>query len=135
MSQFYMDVMPMLDYYGTDIEVWSADKAPKTRYVAGVKQPVKLSDEDFEKRHEPVVPTSDQTSVIAQVLAGGLEAQGDLIWLSTGTYPINTLVKVPTQGGVYKVVDNSNWKDYSNLAIYVLKGDSQHKHGEPIASV
>lgn len=78
---------------------------------------------------------SDQTSVIAQVLAGGLEAQGDLIWLSTGTYPINTLIKVPTQGGVYKVVDSSNWKDYSNLVIYVLKGDSQHKHGEPIASV
>ena len=135
MSQFYMDVMPLLDYYGTDIEVWSADKAPKVQYVAGVKRPVELSDSDFEKRHEPVVPMSDQTSVIAQVLAGGIEAQGELLWLSTKVYPINTLVKVPTQGGIFKVTDYSNWQDYSNLVVYVLKGDSQHGHGEPIASV
>lgn len=135
MSQFYMDVMPMLDYYGTDIEVWSADKAPKDRYVAGVKQPVKLSGDDFEKRHEPVVPMSDQTSMIAQIFPGGLQIQGELLWLSTKKFPVNTLVKVPTQGGIYKVVDFSNWQDYSNLVIYVLKGDSQHEHGQPIADV
>ena len=71
--------MPMLDYYGTDIEVWSADKAPKTRYVAGVKQPVKLSDEDFEKRHEPVVVNKFINQSISSIFRGAKVAKTFLI--------------------------------------------------------
>ena len=80
-----------------------------------------------EKRHEPVVPVNQLTSQMMQILTGGSQTNADLMWLSSGVYPVNTVVKVPTQGGYFRVTNFSNYQDYSNLIIYELKGDDEHQ--------
>lgn len=129
----YINVLRQLKKYGVDIKVWSADKLPKKDLVGGIRPPAELSEDIAESRHEPVLPFSSTASQIAQLLGGGAQLQGDLLWLSSGKYPINSIVEVPTQGGCFRVVNFSNYQDYSNLIVYELKGDDQHKHGEPIA--
>lgn len=130
MSNFYMDVSAMLSDYGVDILVWPANKLPNPDYQGGIRPPLKLSEQDAERRHEPVLPMSSVTSQMAQILAGGTELQGDLLWLSTDLFPINTIVEVPTQQGRFRVHNFSNYLDYSNLVVYELKGDDQHDYGE-----
>lgn len=130
---FYMDVTSMLDDYGVDIEVWKSDK-PHTgekKLVGGFlmsdDQSTLIDGKTAEKRHEPVVPVNQLTSQMMQILTGGSQTNADLMWLSSGVYPVNTVVKVPTQGGYFRVTNFSNYQDYSNLIIYELKGDDEHQ--------
>lgn len=130
---FYMDVTSMLDDYGVDIEVWKSDK-PHTgekKLVGGFlmsdDQSTLIDGKTAEKRHEPVVPVNQLTSQMMQILTGGSQTNADLMWLSSGVYPVNTVVKVPTQGGYFRVTNFSNYQDYSNLTIYELKGDDEHQ--------
>lgn len=130
---FYMNVSDMLDDYGVDIKVWPAKKphTSEEQLVGGFSLPSdKLSDldpKDADERHDPVLPINSMTSELAQILAGGQQTNGDLLWLSSGKYNIGTIVWVPTQMGYYRVTNLSNYQDYSNLIIYELKGDDENQ--------
>ena len=121
---FYISTQSMLDRYGVDLKVWPKAQT-KVDYVAGV--PVSTATQaDPETRHEPVLPFSSRSAGLVALYAGGAQLDVDLLWLSTGDYPKNTVVEVPTQGGKYRVVGKSNYKDYSDLVVYQLKGDDEH---------
>lgn len=127
MSKLFIDVKGMLANYGTDITIY-APNSGKYEYVGGIKVP--LEDEgEPEQRHEPVIPASSRASMLGMIFAGGTQVNADLVWLSSGKYPVGTVVDVPTQGGKYRVVSYSNYTDYSNLIEYALKGDNEHPDG------
>ena len=133
MSSFYLSFKDMLKDFGVDIKVYPykspADK-PHYHYVGGIKVPDSDGEEvEPELRHEPVLPVSDMTAMMPQFLPGGIMQQGDLVWYSTGVYPENTRVDVPSQGGMFRVMPFSNYKDYSDVVIYELKGDDKHSGG------
>lgn len=135
MSRFYISVKDMLDSYGVEVNVFphqDESKKPHYHYVGGIR----IDDEQDETkaqpevRNEPVVPFNSSSSFVTQLVAGGAIAQGDLLWISTAKYPKNTLVQVPSQGNlVYRVVDFSDYRGYSDAVIYVLKGDDKHPNG------
>lgn len=133
MSSFYLAFKDLLAEYGVDITVYSYSKPsnmPHFHYVGGIK--VNYGETDSTKketRHEPVLPANSQNSILGQFLAGGIKAQIDLIWISSQLYPINTIVDVPSQGGKFRVINLSNYQDYSDVVIYGLKGDDQHPEG------
>lgn len=134
MSSFYLAFKDMLKEYGVDIVVYPYSRPsdmPHFHYVGGIK--VDDGETDLvkkETRHEPVLPANSQSSILGQFLSGGLKAQVDLIWLSSGgLYPKNTIVDIPSQGGKFRVINFSNYKDYSDVVIYGLKGDDQHPEG------
>lgn len=131
---FYIPFADMLDSFGVDLTVRPYDSPAKKahfHYVGGVR----VEDDDApevqpEQRHEPVVPNNAQNSFMAQILPGGEMEQGDLLWISNKLYPKNSIVEVPSQPGQkYRVVDSSNWQGYSDVVIYVLKGDAKHPDG------
>lgn len=122
----YINVASMLHDYGVDIKVWDASKIPKGKRVAGILQPVDLDKAEFESRHEPVLPFSANSAGIVAYLSGGAQLDVDLLWLSTGSYPKNTIVEVPSQGGRYRVTGLASYQDYSDLTVYQLKGDDEH---------
>lgn len=128
MSRFYINVNDLLKDYGTKVRVWSADDL-KPRYEAGEEIKPELSDIKPDERNEPVLPFSSSTSQLATLISGGTETQADLLWLSSGDYPINSVVEVPSQGSKYRVMSRSNYTDYSNLIVYQLKGDDLHRNG------
>ena len=123
---FYISVSSMLHDYGVDIKVWAASKIPKAKRVAGILQPVNLDQVEFEARHEPVLPVSANSAGLVAYLPGGAQLDVDLLWLSTGSYPKNTIVEVPSQGGKYRVTGLASYQDYSDLTVYQLKGDDEH---------
>ncbi len=120
----------MLQEYGVDITVYpyfSPAKKPKFHYEGGIKIPDEEDDlAKSETRHEPVLSANSHSSFMAQFVAGGTKTQVDLIWLSSKKYPKGTTVDVPSQEGKYRVVGYSNYKDYSDVIIYELKGDDKH---------
>lgn len=122
----------MLNDFGVDIKVYpykSDSNKQKYHYVGGIKTPSdKITDDEVELRHEPVVPNS-RVSFMAQFLPGGEMKQADLIWISTKKYPINTVVEVASQGGKFRVMNYANYQDYSDAIIYELKGDDKHPNG------
>lgn len=133
MSKFYLSFKEMLAEYGVDITVYpnskNSDKS-HYHYVGGIKVP----DEqgaliEPEKRHEPVLPLNSKNSIMAQFLSGGAKETTDLIWISTKLYPMQTIVEVASQNGKFRVVNYSNYKDYSDVVIYGLKGDDKHPEG------
>lgn len=121
---FHISTQSMLDRYGVDLKVWPKAQT-EVDYVAGVKAPM-TAQADPETRHEPVLPFSSRSAGLVALYAGGAQLDVDLLWLSTGDYPKNTVVEVPTQGGKYRVVGKSNYKNYSDLVVYQLKGDDEH---------
>lgn len=130
MNSFFLSFKDMLQEYGVDITVYpysSPAKKPKFHYEGGIKIP---NEEDDlvkpETRHEPVLSANSHNSFMAQFVAGGTKTQVDLIWLSSKKYPKGTTVDVPSQEGKYRVVGYSNYKDYSDVIIYELKGDDKH---------
>lgn len=133
MSSFYLIFKNMLKEYGIDIVVYPYSKPsdmPHFHYVGGIK--VNDGETDLgkkETRHEPILPANSQNSILGQILSGGVKAQTDLIWISSQLYPINTIVDVPSQGGKFRVINLSNYQDYSDVVIYGLKGDDQHPEG------
>ena len=131
---FYIPFADMLDSFGVDLTVYPYDSPAKKahfNYVGGEK----IEDDETptaqpEARHEPVVPFNPQDAFMAQFLSGGEMEQGELLWISTKLYPKNSIVEVPSQPGQkYRVVDSSNWQGYSDIVIYVLKGDAKHPYG------
>ena len=131
---FYIPLADMLDSFGVDLTVCPYDSPAKKahfHYVGGEK----IEDDETptaqpEARHEPVVPFNPQDAFMAQFLSGGEMEQGELLWISTKLYPKNSIVEVPSQPGQkYRVVDSSNWQGYSDIVIYVLKGDAKHPYG------
>ena len=120
---FYIAVNSLLAKYGTNIKVWHPSQS-KPRYVAGVRVDDRV--EEPEERCEPVLPYSSRSAALVAIYSGGVQLDVDLLWLSTGDYPKNTVVEVPTQGGKYRVVGKSNYQDYSDLIVYQLKGDDEH---------
>lgn len=133
MSSFYLVFKNMLKEYGVDIVVYPYSKSSDMshfHYVGGIK--VNDGETDLikkETRHEPVLPANSQSSILGQLLSGGVKAQIDLIWISSQLYPINTIVDVPSQGSKFRVINYSNYQDYSDVVIYGLKGDDQHPEG------
>lgn len=133
MSSFYLAFKDMLNEYGVDITVYPYSRPsgmPPFHYVGGIK--VNNGETDLvkkETRHEPILPANSQSTILGQFLSGGVKAQIDLIWISSQLYPINTIVDVPSQGGKFRVINLSNYQDYSDVVIYGLKGDDQHPEG------
>lgn len=130
MNSFYLLFKDMLQEYGVDITVYpysSPAKKPKFHYEGGIKV---LDEEDDlvkpETRHEPVLSANSHNSFMEQFAAGGTKTQVDLVWISSKKYPKGTTVDVPSQDGRYRVVGYSNYKDYSDVIIYELKGDDKH---------
>lgn len=117
----YINVAGMLSSYGTDITVYKPAQAER---VGGFDFGPSFGDP--EKRHEPVLPANTAKSILASFVTGGQVEDYDLVWLSTGQYPLGTKVEAKTQGKTCKVVGIANYTDYSNLYVYELKGDSQH---------
>lgn len=127
----YIKVKQMLKKYGVDLQVWSYDKIKQnddTSSLFGDDEPAgsDLSQIEPDKLHEPVLPVSSSDTQLAQIITGGIELQNDLIWLSSGDYPVDSIVKVSTQDGTYKITGRSSYHGYSDLIIYSLKGDSEH---------
>ena len=133
MNNFFLSFKDMLQEYGVDIVVSpysSPTKKPKFHYEGGIKVPdVKDIQDVLETRHEPILPLNSQSAFMTQFLSGGVMTQGNLIWLSTKKYPKGTVVDIKSQGGKYRVVDYSNYRDYSDVVIYQLKGDDKHSNG------
>lgn len=130
MNSFFLSFKDMLQEYGVDITVYpysSPAKKPKFHYEGGIKV---IDEEDdlvkSETRHEPVLSANSHNSFMAQFVAGGTKTQVDLVWISSKKYPKGTTVDVPSQEGKYRVVGYSNYKDYSDVIIYELKGDDKH---------
>ena len=127
----YIKVKRLLKKYGVDLQVWSYDKIKQnddTSSLFGDDEPTgtDLSSIKPDKLHEPVLPVSSSGTMLAQIITGGVESQNDLIWLSTGDYPQDSIVKISTQDGTYKITGRSSYHGYSDLIIYSLKGDSAH---------
>lgn len=122
---FYLDASKLLNKFGQDIKVWRPVDAQKQAYPGGPTGEIDLSDDNAEIRHEPVLPISSRSSIGAQLLAGGMQLQGQLVWYSTDKFPSGTIVEVPNQGGRYEVQSFGNYNPYSKFHEYVLKGDSQ----------
>ena len=131
---FYIPFADMLDSFGVDLTVYPYDSPAKKahfHYVGGEK----IEDDETptaqpEARHEPVVPFNPQDAFMAQFLSGGEMEQGELLWISTKLYPKNSIVEVPSQPVQnYRVVYSSTCQGYSDLVIYVLKGDAKHPYG------
>lgn len=127
----FIKVKRLLKKYGVDLQVWSYDKIKQsddTSSLFGDDEPTgtDLSSVEPDKLHEPVLPVSSSDTMLAQIITGGTESQNDLIWLSTGDYPEDSIVKISTQDGTYKVTGRSSYHGYSDLIIYSLKGDSAH---------
>ena len=127
----FLKVANILKKYGVDLQVWSYDKIKQNDDISslfGDDEPTgaDLSSVKPDKLHEPVLPVSSSDTQLAQIITGGVELQNDLIWLSTGDYPVDSIVKVSTQDGTYKVTGRSSYHGYSDLTIYSLKGDSGH---------
>lgn len=127
----YIKVKRLLKKYGVDLQVWSYDKIKQsddTSFLFGDDEPAgaDLSQIEPDKLHEPVLPVSSSDTQLAQIITGGIELQNNLIWLSSGDYPVDSIVKISTQDGTYKVTGRSSYHGYSDLIIYSLKGDSAH---------
>ena len=131
---FYISFKDMINSFGVDLTVTpyeSPANKPHFHYVGGER----IEDDETptaqpKVRHEPVVPFNPQDAFMAQLLPGGEMEQGDLLWISNKLYPKNSIVEVPSQPGQkYRVVDSSNWQGYSDVVIYVLKGDAKHPDG------
>lgn len=127
----YIKIKRLLKKYGVDLWVWSYDKIKQNDDISslfGDDEPTEadLSSVKPDKLHEPVLPVSSSDTQLAQIITGGVELQNDLIWLSSSDYPVDSIVKVSTQDGTYKVIGRSSYHGYSNLTIYSLKGDSGH---------
>lgn len=117
----------MLKRKGVDINVWSADRLQGDTVLDGIPQQATTDNLEPEKRHEPVWPVSSNSQILV-LAAGGSQVDVDLLWASTGNYPTNTIVEVPTQGGKYRVTHFQNYLDYSDVVIYELKGDDHNQH-------
>lgn len=127
----FLKVANILKKYGVNLQVWSYDKIKQSDDISslfGDDEPTgaDLSQIEPDKLHEPVLPVSSSDTQLAQIITGGAELQNDLIWLSNGDYPVDSIVKVSTQDGTYKVTGRSSYNGYSDLIIYSLKGDSEH---------
>lgn len=133
MSSFYLSFKDMLKEYGVDIVVYPYSRPSDMsdfHYLGGIKaNDGEIDPVNKKTRHEPVLPANSQSSILGQFVSGGLKAQVDLIWISSGLYPKNTIVDIPSQGGKFRVINFSNYKDYSDVVIYGLKGDDQHPEG------
>lgn len=125
---FFIDASDLLDTFGTDIKVWPADSEPVQEYPGGptTTQTNDLSDENAEKRYEPVVPLSGRSSLGASLQAGGVAIQGMLVWYSKDKFKKGTIVEVPAQSGIYQVTDHGIYEPYSHLYEYVLESDNQN---------
>lgn len=133
MSRFYLSFKDMIAEYGVDITVYpyskSADKS-HYHYVGGIKAPDERMDSiEPENRHEPVIPLNSKNSILVQYLPGGAKESIDMIWISTKLYPEQTIVKVASQDSKLRVVNFSNYQNYSDVVIYGLKGDDKHPEG------
>lgn len=122
---FFINSAKMLKKFGQDIKVWRPNENQQSYPGAPTNDDMDLSDEDAELRHEPVLPINSKSSIGAQLLAGGMQLQGMLVWYSTDKFPAGTIVEVPNQNGKYEVQSFGNYTPYSNFHEYVLKGDSQ----------
>lgn len=121
----------LIRQFGVDISVWSADslKGDHTP-VDGI--PVKKATVTVtpDSLHEPVIPHSTSYDSFSQALmmaAGGSQSDYDLLWVSTHKYPKDSIVHVPSQGGKYRLTDVTDWRDYSDVIIYQLKGDDKNQ--------
>ena len=113
----------LINRKGVDINVWSAYLLNgSTGPIDGVPGQKTTNDIKPEHRHEPILPYSTFAQTLMNV-SGGSQSDADLLWLSTGKYPKNTIVESTTQEGKYRVVNYSNYQDYSDVVIYELKGD------------
>ncbi len=124
MSKFFISFKKMLKDYAVKITVYPYKKPSQGKLVGGIY--IDDGEEDQpapEERLEPVVPVNSTMSQLGTILSGGTLVQCDFLWVSTGEYPVNTVVDIPSQGGKYKVISLSNYHDYSDVTIYQLKGD------------
>lgn len=129
MSKFYISIKSVLKDYAVEINVWDTSKL-KGQMIAGIEMKPDIDSLEPEKRQEPVLPANSRSSILGNLLGPGTVEQIDLIWLSTGEYPINTIVQVNDQGNTkYRVVNKSIYRSYSDLTIYELKGDTAHGNG------
>lgn len=128
---FHIKTRHMLKKFGVDLQVWSYDKIKQTDDTStlfGDDEPANLdlSTVEPDELHEPVFPPNP-TSAILQAIGGGAELQCDLVWLSNHKYPDNSIVKVSTQDGKYRITGHSSYDGYTdNFIAYTLKGDSEH---------
>ena len=121
----FLKVANILKKYGVDLQVWSYDKIKRNDDISSLFGDDEPTGADLSQM-EPVLPVSSSNTQLAQIITGGVELQNDLIWLSSGDYPVDSIVKVSTQDGTYKVTGRSSYHGYSDLTIYSLKGDSGH---------
>jgi hypothetical protein len=119
MDNFYLDVSSLLETFKvTDITVYP--KAEKDTYEHGHHVRKYL---EPESREEPFIPNSLNTyrSIVQLRLEQGNTKEYNAIWISSGTYAVDTLVKHKDK--VYRVNEIKDLSDYSNATFYYLIGE------------
>lgn len=127
---FHINPSRLINKFGVDIEVWSADQFNQQAYPGAPTSQLdtsNLNEDQADKLNEPVVPMSSHLAQLLSQLNGGGEVQGDLLWLSLNKYPIKSAVYVPSQGGYYQISSGSSYAGHTNPHFYEyeLKGVDQ----------
>lgn len=109
-----------------------ADKREHGQTVpGGLSEPIEVT--------EPIMPFAQGNSPAASghssggmMMVNGQLEQADLVWYSNESdVPIGSQVLL--HGEAYRVMNSDNWQDFSDVAIYYLKGLKDYV--EPVQSV
>lgn len=122
---FYLDVASLLEQFGTELNVYPASNAGEWvdgHWIADeASEPIKL--------YEPVIPLGriGAYSSMLTLQDTGNREHYEAEWLSSGNYPMGTVVK---HGDTTLVVRNKDdYTDYSNVTVYYLSADSDDGNG------
>ncbi|KRK40800.1 hypothetical protein [Loigolactobacillus bifermentans] len=125
---FYLDLTSLLATFAVDVTVYPPEPKEPGKWVDGAwQEPVQAEPVHLK---EPVVPNSrvGLYSLNALIRETGVEIRYELVWISKGDYPIDTVVE--HRGKRYLVRYVKDLKNYSNVSIYYLEAEENQQNGE-----
>ena len=115
---FYLDMTSTLNMFKTKVTVYPDTKGGS--WVDGEWQENKAEPVTY---YEPFIPNSLQTmySLINILRDTGHVEQYNAVWISAHDYPTQTLVE--HNGKKYRITQEQDLKDYSNVSVYYLQSE------------